>query len=242
MPSNSSDKNDAPRTSPDGDRPSYPLDLFRADVPQQGKSDDATLAFDKRSSAVFRQWLSSMATDAEAALAAAMSYREMTPSGRDQWLAFLQGDIQGLDIPKIAIFAPLLSVEQDPERRQLLESLAFDDDQPGTSLTGRCALVGQKSNGERVYVLVCPLYLSFAQVLACGVNDGCFVWVRHDPIVAHADAPKRGDLMQDVKLEGAAFVVVLDELAATVLSHQRRGHTLPEAVYMLSDLLGEIGP
>jgi hypothetical protein len=216
--------------------------LFRAELPQNGTGDDATLAFDKRSSAVFRQWLSSMATDAEAALAAAMSYREMTPSGRDQWLAFLQGDVEGLDIPKIAIFAPLLSVEQDPARRLLLESLAFDEVQPGTSCAGRCALVGQKSNGERVYVLVCPLYLSFAQVLACGVHDGCFVWVRHDPIVAHADAPKRGDLMQAVKLEGAAFGAALDELAATVLSHQRRGYTLPEAVYMLSDLLGEIGP
>jgi len=242
MPSNSGDKGDASRTSQDGDRPSYPLDLFRTDGAQQGSADEVTRPLDQRSTAVFRQWLRSMATDAEAALAAAMSYREMTPSGRDQWLAFLQGDIQGLDIPKIAIFAPLLSVEQDPERRQLLESLAFDDEQPGPTSAGRCALVGKKSSGERVYVMVCPLYLSFAQVLACGVHNGCFVWVRHDPIVAHGDAPKRGDVMQDVKLEGAAFGVVLDELAATVLSHQRRGHTLPEAVYMLSDLLGEIGP
>src|SRR6187551_3110033 len=59
------------------------------------------LAFEDRSSAVFQQWLRSMATDAEAALAAAMSYRELSPSGRDQWLSFLEHDVRQLDVPRI---------------------------------------------------------------------------------------------------------------------------------------------
>lgn len=241
MPSNSEDGTAPPHQSLEGDRPSYPQLDFRSD--QTAKESGAlAMPLDERSSAVFRQWLRSMATDAEAALAAAMSYRELAPSGRDQWLAFLQGDIVGLDIPKIAVFAPLLAVEQDPSRRQILEALAFDEEAAVHPRAGCTALIGSKGSGERVYVLVCPLYLSFAQVLACGVFDGCFVWVRHDPIVSSTDVPTAGQVMQGVKLEASPFGSALDELASTVLSHQRRGHALPEAVYMLSDLLGEIGP
>jgi hypothetical protein len=206
------------------------------------EAEQLELPLDVRSTAVFRQWLQSMASDAEAALAAAMSYREMSPSGRDQWIRFLQSDIQGLDIPRIAIFAPLLSVEQDPDRRNLLEWLALGDEEQTGSVAVRAAFVASKSGGERVYVLVCPLYLHFVQVLACGVKDGSFIWVRHDPIVSQIGAPVAGDLMQGAKLELTSFNQALDELARVVLSHQRAGNVLPEAIYMLGDLLGGIGP
>src|SRR5688572_27061970 len=86
--------------------------------PRTAEEKESHIGAELRSQAVFREWLRSMATDAEAALAAAMSYREMSPSGRDQWLSSLQGDLRDLDIPKVAVYAPLLAVEQDPARRQ----------------------------------------------------------------------------------------------------------------------------
>lgn len=183
-----------------------------------------------------------MATDAEAALAAAMSYRELSASGRDHWLTSLQGDLHDLDIPKIAVYAPLLSVEQDPDRRRLLERLAAEDGDPEPTQVRRSALISQGPSGERIYVMISPLYLNFVQVLACGVHGGQFVWVRHDPILSKQRAPASGDIMSGGRLDAASFNLVLDELASTVLSHQRLGLVLPEAIYILSDLLGGVGP
>lgn len=210
--------------------------------PRTAEEKESHIGAELRSQAVFREWLRSMATDAEAALAAAMSYREMSPSGRDQWLTSLQGDLRDLDIPKVAVYAPLLAVEQDPARRQLLEQLAAEDGDPGPSKAGRRALVSNRPDGERTYVMVSPLYLNFVQVLACGVQGGQFVWVRHDPILSEQSAPAPGDIMAGRRLESAPFNQALDELASAVLSHQRMGLALPEAVYMLSDLLGGVGP
>ncbi len=212
----------------------------RANPPES--SHQMELAFEHRSSAVFGQWLRSMTTDAEAALAAAMSYRELSPSGREHWLASLREDLRELDIPNIAVYAPLLAVETDPDRRRRLEELAAEDDDRTEVIASRAAFASTRRNGERVIVLVVPLYLQFVQVLACAIKDGCFSWVRHDPIVSKLGAPVAGDMIQGIRLELAGFSSALDELASTILSHQRKGHELPEAMYVLSDLLGGIGP
>ncbi len=200
------------------------------------------LGFDQRSSAIFHQWLRSLATDAEAALAAAMSYREMSPSGRNHWLASLEKDLSAVDVPKVAVYAPLLAVEQDPERRRWLEASVAEEEDRTEIVASRVSLVASKNNGEKIFVVVCPLYLQFVQVLACAVKDGCFTWVRHDPIVSTVGAPVAGDLIKGVQLEQVAFHLAMDELAAAILSHQRQGLPLPEAVFMLTDLLGGIGP
>ena len=211
-------------------------------LPKPPEARESPLGSEVRSKAVFREWLKSMATDAEASLAAAMSYRELSPTGRDHWLASLQGDLRDLDIPKIAVYAPLLSVEQDPVRRRLLERLATEDGELEPTKVGQGALTSQRPGGERIYVMILPLYLNFVQVLACGVRGGQFVWVRHDPILLKQGAPASGDTMLGGRLEVAPFNQVLDELASAVLSHQRLGLELPEAIYILSDLLGCVGP
>src|SRR6187402_3512787 len=64
------------------------------------------------------EWLGALATDAEAALAAAIAYRELDASGREHWLNALEQDAVRLNVPRIAVYAPLLAVESDPERRE----------------------------------------------------------------------------------------------------------------------------
>ena len=197
---------------------------------------------DGRSTAVWRQWLSSMASDAEAALSAAIAYREMDGPGREQWLTSLEFDAPEVEVPKVALYAPLLAVEQDPERRsRLIFALGDDTEQPLTT-TQHLALFGEARDSTRVYVVSTPLYLQFSQVLACGVKRGIFEWVRHDPIVGPEGIPHSGQDLEGVCLMKAPMKSVLDELASAVLSHQRSGRALPEALSVLGDLLGPLGP
>jgi hypothetical protein len=58
---------------------------------------------DERHVSAWCEWLGALATDAEAALATAIAYRDLTPAGRDYWLAVLEQDEKRLDVPKIAL-------------------------------------------------------------------------------------------------------------------------------------------
>lgn len=204
---------------------------------------------DGRSTAVWRQWLSSMASDAEAALAAAIAYREMDSTGRERWLASLELDAPAVNVPAVALYAPLLAVENDPERRERLvcalgQALAAHEEsspEPSPGVPSQ-ALSGVAADGTRVYVVATPLYLNFCQVLACGVRAGAFHWVRHDPIVGSEGVPKVGDELKGARLGQAGMKTVLDQLALVVLSHQRSGKPLPEALSILGDLLGPLSP
>lgn len=198
---------------------------------------------DARTGAVLRQWLLSLATDAEAALAAAIAYRDMSGAGRDQWLRDLCGEVEQVDVPRIAVFAPLLAVEEDPERRASLLTFLGSDRSLAEMQQGRqSALVGRCAEGGRIYLLAAPLYLDFVQVLACKVSRGCFQWVRHDPILAKERVPLPGARVDGVPLEIIPVKVALDELAEAVLSHQRSGEELPEGLSVLADLLHAVSP
>src|SRR6476620_2394151 len=67
-------------------------------------------------------FLGRLATDAEAALAAAMAYKELAGPAREDWIAALEHDIGRVEVPPIAVYAPLLAVETDPRRRQRILS------------------------------------------------------------------------------------------------------------------------
>ena len=190
---------------------------------------------DPRATAVWRQWLSSMATDAEAALAAAIAYRQMEEAGRERWIQSLRLDAPAVGVPAVALYAPLLAVEEDPLRRQQLTDAFSEEPIVEPSTTPR-AWTG-RSPSAKVFVLSTPLYLDFVAVLACGVRDGCFSWVRHDPIVELSGVPSAGDVIEGAELEVAPVKTVLDHLAGAVLTHQRAGKSLPEALGVLGDLL-----
>jgi hypothetical protein len=196
---------------------------------------------DERLVGAWCEWLGALATDAEAALAAAIAYRELTPSGRDYWLTVLEHDAKRLDVPKIALYAPLLAVESDPVRRERISDAMGPIDLDATPGFAAHALSGVCPNGTRVAVLVTPLYLNFAQVLACGYRLGTgFSWVRHDPILLHSSAPNAGDRLEGALLENTPMKAIIDDLALTVLAHRRSGGELPEALSVFADLFGPV--
>lgn len=187
------------------------------------------------------EWLVALASDAEAALAAAIAYRELNPSARDQWLSVLEQDAKRLEVPTIALYAPLLSVESDPVRRQRIAQKIDPLDAHATPRFAARALLGVGEDGTRVAVLVVPLYLDFTQVVACGYRKNAgFSWVRHDPIVLGERAPRSGDTVGGVCVESIPLKSVIDDLALAVLAHRREGREIPEALRVFADLFGPV--
>jgi hypothetical protein len=187
------------------------------------------------------EWLVALATDAEAALAAAIAYRELSPAARDHWLTVLAEDAHRVDVPTIALYAPLLSVESDPARRQRITQAIDPLDAYATPRFAARGLGGIGSDGMRVAVLVAPLYLDFTQVVACAYRKNCgFSWVRHDPIVHGERAPRSGDTVGGVCVESAPLKTLIDDLALAILAHRREGREIPEALRVFADLFGPV--
>lgn len=184
-------------------------------------------------------WLGALATDAEAALAAAMAYKDLDGGARDRWLSALEHDAERANVPRIAVYAPLLAVESDPERRTRITEAIGPADVAATPRVAASALCGSTQDGLRVAAIVTPLYLDFVQVLACGYReDGGFEWVKHDPIVDRRDAPRPGDTLDEAVMESTPLKPLVDQLAHAVLAHQRNGREIPEALRVFADLFG----
>lgn len=187
-------------------------------------------------------FLNTLATDAEAALAAAMAYRELAGPSRDEWIAALEHDLGHLTVPPIAVYAPLLAVETDARRRQRILSALGPVNADATPTTAAFALASRARGGARTAVIVAPLYLDFVQVLACGYRPGeGFDWVKHDPIVEKRNAPYAGNFVGGVEVEATPLGAVVDDLAITVVAHVRTGGPLPEALTVFADLFGPGG-
>lgn len=185
------------------------------------------------------EWLGALATDAEAALAAAIAYRELDAKGRTSWLNALEQDYDRLKVPLIAIYAPLLAVESDPDRRERIEDAMGPIQIDVTPHAAIQSLGARAADGSRIATIIVPLYLDFVQVLACCYRpDRGFSWVRHDPIVELKRAPMPGDLLEGVALERTPLKALIDELSHAVLSQRRSGRELPEALRMFADLFG----
>ncbi|MEN9580992.1 MAG: hypothetical protein RJA70_4001 [Pseudomonadota bacterium] len=193
-----------------------------------------------RAQVIWHGWLQQLASDPEAALAAALAYRELDGGSRDEWLDALDSDADHSEVSKVAVYAPLLAVEQDPSRRsrigKALQSGASEADR-------RAARVGllraRDREGRCLAVITRPLYLDFVQTLACCYVPGrSFEWVRHDPIARRTQAPAAGSMLEGQVLEAVPREALLDELAETILSHRRLGGELPEALCLFADLFG----
>ena len=192
---------------------------------------------DPRAIAAWQSWLSALANDAEAAIAAALAYESLDPASRATWLDALEQDAPRVDVPRIAMYAPLLSVETDPERlTRIRAAIGLDGLEiltPAEALAFRCVAGGR----ERIVVLVLPLYLSFVQVFACKFDPAeGFTWARHDPFARSDDAPRAGDLMEGAPLERTPLKPVVEELAHAVLAQRRRGVPAPPELRAIVDL------
>lgn len=185
------------------------------------------------------EWLGALATDAEAALAAAIAYRELDAKGRTSWLNALEQDALRLTVPRIAVYAPLLAVESDPERRERITFAIGPDHGEATPRAAIQALSAVRPDGVRIATVIVPLYLDFVQVLACAYRpEQGFSWVRHDPIVEVLRAPRPGDKLDGAALERTPLKALIDELSHAVLSQRRGGRELPEALRVFADLFG----
>jgi hypothetical protein len=192
---------------------------------------------DERVRAAWHAWLSALATDAEAALAAALSYEALDGDGRTLWLDALDQDAPYLDVPRVALYAPLLSVETEPQRRARIEAAVEEEITVNRKRPAVRALRGVAANGDRIVAVILPLYLKFVHVVACRFRpNGGFVWVRRDPIVSEGDAPRRQGELEGTALEDTPLKPVVEELAHAVVAHRRSGEELPEALRAFAHL------
>ncbi len=203
---------------------------------RRSPSPGAVPGVEPRIMAAWREWLAALATDAEAALAAAHVYGELGAEGRDAWLDALDEDGPKLGIPRVALYAPLLSVETDKVRLKRIEA-AIALDGPATSVATIRALRGIAPDRTRVTMLIAPLYMSFVQVLSCrySPNTG-FVWVKYDTLRAPSHAPAPGEVVDGVTLESTPLNVVVEELALAILAQRRRGDTIPPTIALFASI------
>ena len=201
-----------------------------------------------RVGALWGEWLHALTCEPDAALAAAEVYSRMTDGERDTWLSELEQDVSSFAVPAVAVFAPLLAVEVNGSRRvRIQEMMKTHPAYVPVQAEPLRALIGQV-RGHRCAVLIAPVYLEFVQVLVCTFEPGVqFVNVAHDPIVRRAEAPVAGFCrnaelckvaglgVDGLWLDETPVASVVDELAATIVAHQRSGYALPEALRSYSD-------
>jgi hypothetical protein len=217
------------------------LDHERVDPPRPAAPTSAAkIAVEPRILAAWRQWLSALATDAEAALAAAHVYGELAPEGRDSWLDALDEDGPKLGIPRVALYAPLLSVEVDRARlARIQQAIALDVASPASlpAVQTTRALRGIAPDRTRIATLVAPLYMDFVQVLSCRYSPHTgFVWVKHDPLRSAGHAPKSGYKVDEVVLETTPLNIVVEDLALAILAQRRRGDVIPPTMALFANL------
>ncbi len=191
-------------------------------------------SIDPRAHAAWRTWLSALAHDPDAVTAAALAYESLQPDGRDAWLEALEADAADVGIPEVALFAPLLAVEHDDERRLRIASHVTGA--PRRSTPPR-ALVGT-IGGLSVCVIVSPLYLDFVELLTCkydpdhGIHEAKHDWLVH--------ARRLEDLQRELgtKLSERPLAHVVEELAHAVVADRRAGRPAPEDLLRYIDLFG----
>jgi len=207
-------------------------DLMRASESVRLAASDRVTSLDPRTHAAWRTWLAALAKDAAAATAAALAYESLSGDGRDAWLDALDADAPDVGVPKIALYAPLLGVEQDDARR---ERIAANVTGAAKRSTPPRALVGFK-NGDRVCLIVSPLYLDFVELLFCrydqdqGIREARHEWLVHKDEVT-ACARDLGVTMIDVPLPQ-----VVEEIAHAVVADRRAGRDAPDALMVYIDL------
>ena len=183
---------------------------------------------DPRAHAAWCKWLSALASDSEAALAAALAYESLPGDGRDAWLDALEADAPDVGVPRVALYAPLLAVEMDVTRRARIAS-AVGDARVSYSPQAH-ALRGIADNGESVCVVVSPMYLDFVELLVCRYTpDGGLRSARHEPL-CHMREQIRPPEVAGIELEAAPLEDVVEELAHAVVADRRAGREAKPAL------------
>lgn len=187
---------------------------------------------DPRGHAAWRTWLAALARDADAVTAAALAYESLGPTGRDAWLDALDEDAPLVEVPKIALYAPLLGVEEDDERRARIVLHVVG---AAPRSTPPRALVGRLGE-DCVCLVVTPLYLDFVEILYCrydpdiGIREAWHKWLTHVSDV-DACAAEVG-----VAMTNGSLPHVVEELAHAVVADKREGRSAPPSLVRYIDL------
>ena len=215
----------------------------RDTTPHEGSAEEPLA----RVHGAWRSWLSALASDSEAAMAAALAYESLPPEARDAWLDALEADGPLVDVPAVALYAPLLAVEAGGPRRERIEA-RIGSDPLSHSLRpthGARALRGVsysgEHSGEHVCVLLAPVYLDFVHVIVCRYTPaGGVIAVRHDPLRHVADIGRlpETEAVDGVKVESTPLRVVIEELAHAILADRREHRQAPAALTSVAHLFG----
>ncbi len=176
-------------------------------------------------------------------MAAALAYESLPPEARDAWLDALATDRSMLDVPALALYAPLLAVESDETRRDriglAIAEESFTADPDGMAAAAELvpfAFRGVSDKGVHACVLVAPLYLNFVQVLTCRYTpNGGFASARHDPLKHAADLPRVREV-DGVQVEPTPLRIVVEELAHAILADKRAERESPAALASFAHL------
>jgi hypothetical protein len=191
-----------------------------------------------REVAAWRTWLSALAKDAEAALAAAMTYASLESAARDAWLDALEADSRSVNVPPVALSAPLLAVEADAARRTRIEAAMGA---LGHRAVPTQALRAVTPSGECVCAVSTPIYLDFVELLVCrycperGVSAAYHEPFRH---ASEVEGAVQRAIAEPLVFERAPLGVVIEELAHAVVADRREGRQPPPALARFSHLFG----
>ncbi|MGA2451610.1 MAG: hypothetical protein ABTD50_23375 [Polyangiaceae bacterium] len=197
------------------------------------------VARDARAHAAWKIWLAALATDAEAALSAALAYDSLPAEARNAWLDALEADARDLGVPTLALYAPLLSVESDARRRSRMELAIMSGPVPAPcQFIATRALQGTAPDGTRACIVTAPLYLAFVQVLWCRYRPNAgMVSVLHDPIRHVKDAVDLDDV-DGIPVYPAPLDVVIEDLAHAILADRRERRPPSDALASFAHLFG----
>ncbi|MCA9584182.1 MAG: hypothetical protein KC657_02375 [Myxococcales bacterium] len=187
---------------------------------------------DTRAHGAWRKWLGALATDADAAIAAALAYESLQDDGRDAWLDALDTDAPQVDVPAVALYAPLLGVEDDPVRQLRIAAKMGE-----LSSSPPRALVGS-AGGKRVCLVVKRLYLDFVELLECRYDpEGGVEHAQHEPLVHEREVATRTGRLATTLLD-VPLQEVVEELAHAVVADGRARRATPPALLRYIDLFG----
>ena len=194
-------------------------------------ANERAASIDPRAHQAWRTWLAALAKDPDAVTAAALAYESLNAEGRVAWLDALDQDAPDVGVPKIALYAPLLGVEEDDERRA---RIVLNVVGAARKSTPPLAWTGDRGS-DRVCLIVTPLYLDFVEILFChyhpdiGIREAWHKWLAHTTDVAKHGAEVGAK-------EEASLPHVVEELAHAVVADRRGGRAAPPSLVRYMDL------
>jgi hypothetical protein len=185
----------------------------------------------------WRSWLAALATDAEAAIAAALTYESLPGEVRDAWLDTIGVEARTLGVPVVAFYGPLLGVESDPSRIGRMRAAVAADPASARAIEPEpLAWLGVSDRGVHACVVASSLYLDYVRVLICRYTPkGGFLSAAYDPLRSAAHVASLREV-EGIAVEPTPLPVVVDELAHAVLADRRLDRVSPPELQPFVDL------